>query len=211
MFGVLTPVVRVAKGRNHFFLNAFLVEYEFQAFDPLIFKYGADLMFFSVCLCHSDFRLHFQMKQQNAIQYLSVLWDPLNPAFTSHSPHQFTHEEVSVSGLWLSREVSRWIPRSSVFSGSLPGVYPGHLTDSRISLLEFLVFALALNGFADKDLWWAGGGRVSPQPLLQQVSSEYMGLEGWLPCLGYRPALYLASLIYNFLADRETIIKVPTS
>lgn len=91
---------------NHFFLNAFLVEYEFQAFDPLIFKYGADLMFFSVCLCHSDFRLHFQMKQQNAIQYLSVLWDPLNPTFTSHSPHQFTHEEVSVSGLWLSLERS---------------------------------------------------------------------------------------------------------
>lgn len=116
--------------------------------------------------------------------------------------------------LWplaLSREVSRWIPRSSVFSGSLLGVYPGHLTDSRISLLEFLVFALALNGFANKDLWWAVGGRVSPQPLLQQVSSEYMGLEGWLPCLGYQPAVYLASLIYSFLADRETIIKVPTS
>ena len=89
---------------------------------------------------------------------------------------------MSVCGLWLSLERSAdgFLALQFSLDLSRAGVYPGHPADSRISLLEFLVFAaLALSGFASKALWWAGGGMVSPQPfVLKQVSSEYMGLEG---------------------------------
>ena len=187
----------VAKCINHFFPDVFLVKYEFQVFEPLVFMYKSDLMV-TMCLCH------WVWLPTSVPQLCPCGKTLLNPIFPPPPP-QPTHEQVHLSSLWLFTE--RPVQECPTLHFCLVlclGISTGPFADSGIPFLANLAFAVwslmylevKLSRGQRKGLSSACPSRSSPQEWLMP------GLREMAPCLGYRWAVYLASLICSYLTDK---------
>ena len=149
------------------------------------------------CVIGSDFRLQFH-SCAHAVRPCSI-------PYSHPHPPQPTHEQVHLSRLWLFTE--RPVQECPTLHFCLVlclGISTGPFADSGIPFLANLAFAVwslmylevKLSRGQRKGLSSARLSRSSPQEWLMP------GLREMAPCLGYRWAVYLASLICSYLTDK---------